>query len=495
MALKLRTLSLLFLLLVGLGGWIGTSARPIYAETEEILAKTLYVSLEGSDSTGDGSWSAPYRTISKAASKAKAGDVIAVRGGVYTAVKQTITATGTAAQPIVIRPHGGETVILDGTGASISTTDSIINIMSAKHLVFEGFEIRNSTGRGLSTYESEYITVRNNRIHETYKRGMGGSGNYLIFEGNEVWRAVLENENAAVGEGNGGWAAAVSTNVWWSTKAPSSYITFRNNHIHDSWGEGLIPLHAENVLIEGNRIHDTFSINLYLDNTRNTRVLGNYLYSTTSTYNRPSRGIPANGISLANEGYDYPAVPLNNITIANNVVAGTGYGIGFWYDDSNASFENSYRNLTIGYNVIYNTHREALNFDAVPSNKQQPENVLLQNNILYEGQNGRSLNVNNPSGWQFQHNNWPNGVPAEAQVGQSFAADPYFVSPVIGGPMSGFQLQSHSTSIGAGAVLLTVLLDYQGRFRLAPPSVGIHEPNGLLPSEFGNQLYLPFIGR
>jgi hypothetical protein len=306
---------------------------------------------------------------------------------------------------------------------------------------------------------------------------------------------VLENENGAVGESNGGWAGAFSTNVWWSTKAPSRHIIIRNNYVHDSWGEGIVPLHAEYVLIENNTVHDTWSMNIYLDNTRYTRVLGNRVYSTNPLYYRPSKGYAATGINMANEGYDWPAVPLEHIVIANNLIMNTGQGIGFWFDAGNSMWENSYRHVTVSHNVIYNTQREALSIDAVPSNKRPPSNLILQNNIIYQGQNGRLGWVNNLGAWQIVTNNWPDGVPDFAQGSGNFSDNPRFSNPTISAGWNGFHLKGDSSSVGAGQPVDNVMTDYRGYIRRNPTTLGVHEFEGIPPSALNERVYLPIVGK
>lgn len=434
----------------------------------------LFVSLEGSDEVGDGSVERPFRTLAHAAPLAQPGSTIYVRGGVYH--EQTVfSGAGTAVSPVTIQPAPGETVIFDGTGLDISEDQHLVLVSQAAHILFTGFEITNSSGRGLGVFESESITLRGNRVHEIRGRGIGGGGNLITIEENEVWRTSLENEDEAF-NATGGWKAGISTYRRFDGSASTNF-SIRRNHIHDIWGEGIIAIFADGVQIEGNQIYDTYSVNIYIDNARNVTIHGNHLYATTTRYNRRDRFVPANAIHLANEAYDNaPPTQLDNIIIANNLIIGTGRGISYWQDQSNLDPGNSYRNLSIVYNVIANTHEDALRFDGVGLFSEPPHNVLVQNNIIFAGGNGETLNIGNSDGWTFSHNNWPDGVPELAEEPDSFAADPLFANPGLDGRPEDFMLQVGSSSIGAGQPFALIPVDFLGHPRDPQrPSLGIFE--------------------
>ena len=91
--------------------------RPIFTATRN----TYYISPEGNDLTGDGSFEKPWFNPAKAVAVAQAGDVIFARGGRYlismrgTDNKLTIrlTQSGTAEEPIVISAYENEVPVFD----------------------------------------------------------------------------------------------------------------------------------------------------------------------------------------------------------------------------------------------------------------------------------------------------------------------------------------------------------------------------------------------
>ncbi|MBK8431869.1 MAG: right-handed parallel beta-helix repeat-containing protein [Chloroflexi bacterium] len=415
----------------------------------------------GNDTSGTGSIDNPYRTLRHATLKTRPGDTVFVRGGIYP--KDTIIAQGTAARPILVRPYQSESVIIDGTGAIMTDIESLLFITDSRYTTVEGFEVRNSAGRGISVYESRYITVRNNNVHHIRTRGLGGAGDGIVFESNHVWQVVLENENGLLANQGRGWAAAISSYTM-ADGFPSRNIVFRNNYVHDSWGEGIIALRAEGVLVEGNIIHDTFSVNLYISKAINVVVRENYLYSTTDEYNRYS--YPANGITMANEGSSPEQPHIDHVQIVNNVLVNTGYGINYWhYPDSPNDPANTYADVLIAYNLITNSHKDALAFDTVnPEVYNAPANNRLHNNVLdVQEPNGRMAIIGNPTSWQITHNNWVDGLPSGGYVSPeafNFSLPAGLIAPRVGGQIGGFQPSPNSAVLGKGTPLAEVAHDF-----------------------------------
>ncbi|MCC6751471.1 MAG: right-handed parallel beta-helix repeat-containing protein [Deltaproteobacteria bacterium] len=460
------------------GGDRGTVAPGSCAQTTPASPGTsgrqLYVAPTGNDSTGDGSQQKPLRTLPAAGSRAKPGDTIYLRGGTYAGTSWRFTAVGTAAQPIVVLPYAGEKVVLSGRGASIAENDAILTIASSSHVVFDGFELTESTGRGLSVYESDHVAIRRCVIHAIKFRALGGAGSDVAFEGNEVYDAATANTSGSYG--GGGWPGCVQL-ARRKDGSRSTSMSFVNNHIHDCWGECLIPSFVDGLVVRGNRVHDCYSVNVYVGHVRRAVIDRNIVYTTTAKYDRVDNGQTATGIHLALEYYSgAPAVPLEEIVISNNLVLGTGSGIGYWSDPQNKSPTNTYKNVQLLYNVVMGAKGVAMRFRPVASGATAPSGCVAQNNIFYAGQNGSTLEVGNPTGWSFASNDFPNGVPQLASAPGNFAADPQFVSPVKGGPAEGFKVKSSSPCRGAGSPSSAAGSDYFCTARSASkPTVGLHE--------------------
>ncbi len=98
-----------------------TTGVPIPTKPFPEAIHTYFISPNGNDVTGDGSFETPWYNIAVAYAKAEAGDHIVCRGGTYkinhygTDGKLTVrmTKNGTAEHPIVIRPYEDEKPVFD----------------------------------------------------------------------------------------------------------------------------------------------------------------------------------------------------------------------------------------------------------------------------------------------------------------------------------------------------------------------------------------------
>ncbi len=481
--------------------------------------KLWFVSPQGSDTQGDGSLGRPFASLEWAASKAVGGDAIYLRGGTYRAFKQRIRKKASATAPLIFSVYPGEQVlctsqgadfsdgrhvfevdqsahlifrgegrwIIDGQQTTLQSKRSLVNLSTSEYIDFEGFEIRHSNDRGLSFYQSKHLRIAQNNVHHTYNRALGGSGDHILIEKNHVSHASLINENRKMCSGNtcaGGWPAAVSTIFWWDTGAWSKDIKFRENLVHDVWGEGIDALYLDGGEIVGNTVYNAFSVNIYLDKARHILVDRNHLYSTDPAYYRADKPHPANGISFSVEAATpQSTLPTEEITISNNLIYGTGRGITYWHDAANKHPQNSYRAISILHNVILDTYAEPL-YIAEVAPKQAghllPSLGLVANNILAKGRViSQHYILGDPTAWRFSNNNWIGGLPTDPVVSHpnSHAQPPLWLSNqhFAGASPTSFRLQPTSPNRGAG-LPSSVTSDFWGTPRSrTSPTIGIHE--------------------
>ncbi len=133
-------------------------------------AATYYVATNGSDSSA-GTASFPFRTIQKAINVVTAGDVIQVRGGVYSPV--IISKSGAQNQPIVLQAYPGERPVID---AASGGTRAIEISSGSTWITIEGFELKNAPQEGIKYYDANNLTIRRNVIHNNTNHGVLGSG-------------------------------------------------------------------------------------------------------------------------------------------------------------------------------------------------------------------------------------------------------------------------------------------------------------------------------
>lgn len=138
------------------------------AQTTTTSIYHLYVSPTGSDSN-TGSSASPYRTISKAASVAKAGTTVHVAPGTYSGNVTTKT-SGTSTNPIIFLSNTtwGAKVVGSGTEAMWTNNGNYVQIV--------GFDISGPGRLGILNYASNTL-VKGNHIHNlTLSGGCTGSG-------------------------------------------------------------------------------------------------------------------------------------------------------------------------------------------------------------------------------------------------------------------------------------------------------------------------------
>ena len=458
----------------GGSGGAASSCKEGFDPVPGATGKIWYVATTGSDASGNGAIDKPYATLKKAAAASAPGDAIEVRGGQY-AAQASFEAHGTPQAPVHIRPYPGEAVVFDAINDVLSSSQHVLHAYMSNDVVIEGFEVRNSTGRGISYYDSTNITIRGCTVHDIAYRSIGGSGENILIEGNEVFNGAQSNKDGSFM--GGGWPGVIQTYVFPDGRL-SKNVVVRNNHVHDSWGECIIAGFADGFHIEGNRVHDCYSVGVYVDTSRNVTIERNQIYTTTDAFNRKDNGNRANGISVAAEDYGSMGdVGPEAIVIVNNLIVGMNRGVGYWHDASNGDANNSFRAVRIMHNVVMGTKRAPLRFDEVPAGFDPPTDVVVSNNVFYRGADGGDLFVGNPSAFSFASNVWPSGIPADAMGPGNLATDPMFIAPNDGSDATGFRLKAGSSCVGAGMAAAEVQTDFWCAPRSATaPSIGLHEP-------------------
>ncbi len=390
---------------------------------------------------------------------------------------------------------GADRLIIDGSAATFNNNASLIILYAfqkqIENIIVENMEVRNTSGRGISFLQKAdalpgNIIIRNNKIHHIGQRAVGGYGNTVFIEGNEIHDAAMSNQNQSYG--SSGWPGVVQTARGYDGAADLYYycknIFIRKNNIHDCWGEGIIVWATLGGEISQNSIHDVFSVYIYVGASKDIVINRNHLYRTTPVYDRNDKSPPeANGISFASESHPWGVgqepVMIENMTLCNNLLDNMGKGISFWHDMENRSSTNSYGNLSILHNVLRNLHNVPFQMDAVPTGFIVPANGRIQNNIIEN--KGTSITetcaMGNADTWVFSNNNWTGGLPVMGDHPGSRAGSSGFTGLNInaGALPENFRLKKGSDNISAGTET-EILEDFWGTTRNGKhPSIGIHE--------------------
>ena len=253
------------------------SAPPI-AELQGGAA--LHVSTRGSDNH-PGTSGQPFRTLQRAVGAARPGDTILLHGGTYDEVV-VVKTSGTASQPITIRPAGDGAVTLrrSFSPTSCSATSPTRNrtlqfVQGADHWRVEGLTIVNGvlivgtkvSGLDESVFRNRSLPGRGVRDREAARRTLTqlgiDSADGIRIVGNRIFGRGIQlaagqdglierNEVAQIDCGVG---AAI-----WLNAFTDGYVV-RGNHIHH------VEESAKHFMSEGIRMGRASSYNLVEGNT------------------------------------------------------------------------------------------------------------------------------------------------------------------------------------------------------------------------------------
>ncbi|MDQ3280764.1 MAG: right-handed parallel beta-helix repeat-containing protein [Acidobacteriota bacterium] len=447
-------------------------------------AGTYYVATNGNNSTGNGTITNPFATISGACqngtvySDLTAGNpvTIYVRGGIYYG-HVGVWIDGTVNGRLTIQAYPGEYPILDGS-ANMGTYTDVVSVGGA-YVDFIGFEIRNAAHVGYVGWGQTYGKLLNCIIHDSQGDGIWighdtpGTAHDMVIAGNTVYRNCLSN--SARTNLSGGWPQAIGIGG-----TPNTVV--RNNRVFRNYGEGIIIGMGDNTSVIGNEVFDNFSNNIYLEHAQTTTVDGNLCYAFDTNYYRNygnNSWRPAMGIAMANE---HPSTPtthtLANNTIINNVIIHAYWGIGYWRDDSGIA------NTRIANNTIYDPTGDALHIDYDTT----ATGMVIENNIfaLPSGSTARSaagydLTGNTTTtlqatGYTFRYNLWSTApsAPAHTTTSNDQIGSPTFA---LAGGRNAEDYKLTSTSLGKdqGSTLSYVTVDYARKPRSAPYDMGAWE--------------------
>jgi hypothetical protein len=324
----------------------------------EASAAAYYVATNGSDSSTTGSQAAPYATITKAISKAVAGDTIIVRGGTYNLTSQiNISKAGTAALPYTIQAFAGETPILDFSGEGAGTRglqidsdywrikgltiqnakDNGVNITGSNNII-EQLSVHNNQDSGVQISGTSTRKPSNNLIHNTdsfanydpANHGENadgfaakfrdlGSGN--VFRGDRAW-----------GNSDDGWdfwaaANGVTVENCWSFKNGFNNFgdgSFAGDGNGFKLGHDSGPHVLKNVVMWGNRLN---GIDVNGNATVDTSVSSPYVAIAHGVQILNATAYD-NGNSSGSKNYNfdesYAHILRNNISLTGGVTMNSG---------------------------------------------------------------------------------------------------------------------------------------------------------------------------
>lgn len=479
-------------------------------------ASSLFINpTSGNDNTGNGSLGNPYKTLNKAGQVLNNRDTIYIIGSSHDSVKMEFTRMDNQATWVYIRPYNTSTVTLSGIGQSFLSYEAILSIQSSKYVDIKNIIVKdNNQGPGIRVVSdaapgwiSQYVNIRNCRAYNIWRQGILIQASDVLVETCEVDSVVLRNRFQILG--NGGWESALGTflNQRDSLFFQNRNVIFRNNFVHNVWGEGIALVRVRNFVVENNILKDCFSACIYSDNSRYGKIRNNWISSTSDYYNicypyGSSYCIPANGIFWAAEGaghYAFDSI-VRNIDIYNNLIVRTGSAFGWFDDEFNNYITDSYKNINIYYNTVFDTKGYQTFFmDTSNINPLRilPDSCNFKNNIIcrpkwsnqYERYFTYSSDFDSTSHrWSIKNNCFIHGP--DLRFTNNITGSPSFVDSNFNSPDS-FKIKSISNCIRHGIRIDSILTDYWGSIRLDTPCIGFHEHGGIPSGYFNSSFETP----
>ena len=285
----------------------GTSpTSPALSVKTSAQGTAYYVSKSGNDSNA-GTASAPWLTISHAASKVAAGDTVYVGAGTYSE-SVPITTSGTASAPIVFDGQG--VAIVDGTDVACCTSPSFVSSNGFVGSTTEGlFTLGASTGLNYVTVEG--FTIQNYKTKSTNDVPAGilivGGGAGIIVLDNTV-----QNIQSTAKQTKNAGPNAYGIGVFGTSSTPLSVNVSYNTVTGCLTGESETTTYngnVQNFVVSYNTIFGNDNIGMDAigfegvgptgsDQAKNGDVFGNTIYNNSAINNPGEQGGGQDG------GYD-----------------------------------------------------------------------------------------------------------------------------------------------------------------------------------------------
>ncbi|MFA5552215.1 MAG: right-handed parallel beta-helix repeat-containing protein [Trueperaceae bacterium] len=215
-------------------------------KTFELPPATMYVATNGNDGNSGRSESAPLRTLARAASLVRPGDVVYLRGGVYP-IQVRFIASGTVESPIVWASYPGEWAILDGSSQTRAQDSDRVTLAGASFNVIANLEVRHGPQVGIHVSGGHDNLFTGLLVHGHHGSGiMVHNGNRNRFE----HLAVYDNFDELNTRGEPGQDADGISVSSGDGNVISYVLSFRNSD------DGIDAWKSTNTLIEYSVSHN-----------------------------------------------------------------------------------------------------------------------------------------------------------------------------------------------------------------------------------------------
>ncbi len=254
------------------------------------------------------------------------GDELVLRGGTYLFDGNvTLTANGTASQPIVVRAKSGERPIIE----QATNQQNVVEIRGSSYVVFRGIAFTGGS-HGIRLVDSDFVTIEDCEIYETGDVALSANSGGT-YEGLKILRNHIHHTN---GTGEGMYLGCNNDGC----RIANSLI--EGNYVHDTnrgsvlQGDGIeIKDGSYGNIVRNNVVHDTKypGILLYgtVGNGAPNIVEGNVIWNVgDNTMQVAGDAIVRNNIILGNVAFQpHQASSPSNLEFVHNTVINSGSGI------------------------------------------------------------------------------------------------------------------------------------------------------------------------
>ena len=365
---------------------------------------TYYVTTTGSD-VNTGMVDAPFKSITKALSKAIPGDTVMVRGGTY---YETIKfqKSGTSDARITLKAYPGERPVIDGKYMQITGYwEGLLTFSNVRFITLDGFDVCNVVTaapyvdpEGITIKNGcNNITIRNCNIYNIKSNATsdGWRGAHAIVVLGNSDQSVTRNiviDGCTIHDTQTGTSETltIAGNVDGFTISHNKLYDVENIGIIIAGGDNLNPTgnvatnYARNGVISDNEVYNN-------SHSRSPQFWGEHAYGAIAIYvcggantiiERNKVYDSDRGIGLVSESNIYPT---KDCIVRNNFVYNcwrTGIYMGDYLNYTTGGTKNCY----VVNNTLFQNNRVAGAFDEIEGEIRLTENCtgnVIRNNIIY----------------------------------------------------------------------------------------------------------------
>ena len=467
-----------------------------------IPGRQYYVSTRGNDSNS-GTKELPFQTINRAASVAKAGDLVLIQAGVYYEDVRPLY-SGEPDKYITYQSNGDGEVIIDAQDGKRS---GCIEIEGKSYLQFIGLTVRGANSyqtwprAGISMTDGtnhiilDNITAYNNFVgilahgsespvsfivvknSKTFGPGNIGNIHQGIFFYKKVYdSSIVDNHVAYTLPEEQSYGIEVSTDFPGAPSNGARRIVITGNEVDHNETEGIHTWNASGVLIGRNYLHENGATGIQIeDGSENIVIENNVSENNAQTYEfeagvwvDDSKNVVVRNNILRSNKVGLTITDSDRVIVHDNYVYFNNRGAENLENAAGLIVEDSVDGISVTHNTFYQNGATGMSHGAVNFGLFNPicTSITFKNNIVAETANTLDLMQDSCSDFVSDFNDffntrplamewnqnlvdWSTYLTTSGQDSHSLTDPPSFADPAE----LNFSLQPESPLIGQGMVL------------------------------------------